>query len=132
MGLFSRKKTEQKPAVVKEAKQEIAKPAAKAAAPAGKPTGRQILVRPLLSEKGTHLAARGQYVFAVMKKANKPEIKKDIEKLYSVHVERVNIINMPGKTRRYGRTTGRTSDWRKAVVTLRAGEKIPGILEAVG
>jgi large subunit ribosomal protein L23 len=92
----------------------------------------RILIRPILSEKGTHLAPLGKYVFAVSPAANKSEIKKSIEQLYSVHVKTVRIVKMVGKRRRYGRTTGRTSDWKKAVITLRSGEKIPGIIEAVG
>lgn len=87
------------------------------------------LRRPILSEKATALAAKGQYLFAVANSANKQEIKNSIQGLYGVTVERVNIINLPGKTRRYGRTRGRTSDWKKAVVTVKAGQKIPGFLE---
>lgn len=94
--------------------------------------GAQILVRPLLSEKGTHFAASGKYVFIVNRKANKPEIKKSIQKIYNVHVEDVKIINLPSKKRRYGMTSGETSAFKKAIVVLRSGEKIPGIIESVG
>lgn len=92
----------------------------------------QTIVRPILSEKGTHLAGSGKYVFAVMSDANKPEIKKDIERIYSVHVEKVRIVNMRAKKRRYGRSVGQTSEWKKAIVHLTKGEKIPGIIESVG
>ena len=107
------------------------------AAPEVKPKGDtgqayQILLRPVLSEKGTHLAGSGKYVFAVHPRANKPEIKKSIQLVYDVHVEKVQIVRMPGKLRRYGKTQGRTAAWKKAIVTVRAGEKIPGIVEAVG
>lgn len=92
----------------------------------------EILVRPVLSEKATHLANRGTYVFEVDPKANKSEIKKSVQAVYKVHVEGVRIIKMPAKTRRYGRSTGKTSVWKKAVVTVKKGEKISGIVEAIG
>lgn len=92
----------------------------------------QILIRPVLSEKATHLANSGRYVFAVHPHANKSEIKKSIQKVYDVHVTKVRIVKMSGKKRRYGRTVGETKDWKKAIITVRKGEKIPGIIEAVG
>jgi large subunit ribosomal protein L23 len=92
----------------------------------------QVLLRPILSEKGTHLAASGKYVFAVHTKANKSEIRKSIQRVYNVHVEAVRIVKQPGKARRYGRSVGRTSAWKKAIVTVAKGEKIPGIIESVG
>ena len=94
--------------------------------------GKQVLVRPLLTEKGTSMAGSGRYVFAVYPKANKPEIKKAVQKIYNVHVDQVKILNMPAKKRQYGRTRGETSTFKKAIVVLRAGEKIPGIIESVG
>src|SRR3989344_1490949 len=102
--------------------------------PAKSDTGRayQILLRPVLSEKGTHLAGKGEYVFAVHPKANKNEIRKSIQKVYDVKVEKVRIINLPGKRRRYGRTIGRTAASKKAIVKVAAGQKIPGIIESVG
>ena len=90
------------------------------------------LVRPIISEKGTALAGMGKYVFAVSLKANKSEIKKSVERVYGVDVVGVNVIKMPGKLRRYGRSVGRTSAWKKAVVTLAKGQKISGIMESVG
>lgn len=97
-------------------------------------TGRayQILVRPILSEKGTHLAGKGKYVFAVHPAANKSEIKKSIQLVYNVRVQGVHIVKMPSKLRRYGRSVGRTASWKKAIVTVAKGEKIPGIIESVG
>ncbi len=92
----------------------------------------RILLRPILSEKGTHLAGSGKYVFAVNPRANKSEIKKSIERVYDVNVKAVKIIKLPGKKRRYGRTRGMTSAWKKAIITVRPGEKIPGIIESVG
>ncbi|MBI4049866.1 MAG: 50S ribosomal protein L23 [Candidatus Doudnabacteria bacterium] len=133
MGIFGKKTKPEETKTAEEIKPEVSR-SASASTKADKKarTGKQVLVRPLLSEKATRLAAAGQYVFAVMRGSNKPEIKKDIERLYSVHVESVNIVNMPGKKRRYGKSQGKTSEWRKAVIKVRAGEKIPGILESVG
>lgn|SRR3990167_2888026 len=96
------------------------------------PHGSRVLVRPWLSEKGTHFAANGKYVFLVERSTNKAEVRKTIQKLYNVHVEDVKIINMPAKKRRYGAAVGQTSPRKKAVVVLRSGEKIPGIIESVG
>lgn len=94
--------------------------------------GALLLMRPVLSEKGTALAGKGKYVFAVAPRANKPEIKKSVQNIYDVHVTKVRIIKMPGKARRYGRSTGMTAAWKKAIVTLKPGEKIAGIIESVG
>lgn len=117
-------------------KDEEAKPEAKAGEqkPAKSDTGRayQILLRPLLSEKGTHLAGKGEYVFVVNPRANKSEIKKSIQKVFDVTVEAVRIVNLPGKRRRYGRSVGRTAATKKAIVKIAPGEKIPGIIESVG
>lgn len=92
----------------------------------------RILLRPVLSEKGTALAGKGKYVFVVHPSANKSEIRKSIQAVYDVHVREVKILKMPAKARRYGRTLGYTSAFKKAIISLRAGEKIPGIIEAVG
>lgn len=91
-----------------------------------------ILVKPWLSEKGTHFASKGRYVFEVNMDANKPEIRKSVEKIYKVHVEDVKIIHLPSKKRRSGRSMGQTSAFKKAVIILRKGDKIPGIIESVG
>jgi large subunit ribosomal protein L23 len=84
-----------------------------------------------LSEKTNVFSATGRYVFKVDRDANKIEVKKAIEKVYDVHVAKVNMVNVLGKKRRQGRTMGRTQDWKKAIVTLRAGEKISGLAEGV-
>lgn len=96
-------------------------------------TGRahRVLKNYHLSEKTNQLSTAGRYVFIVDRKANKIEIKKAVEKVYDVHVANVNIVNTKGKFRAYGRTSGRTSDWKKAIVTLKAGEKISGLAEGV-
>lgn len=84
-----------------------------------------------LSEKSNVFSTKGIYVFRVDVRANKIEIKKAVEKVYDVHVERVNIVNTSGKKRRMGRGVGRTSDWKKAIVTLKKGETISGLAEGI-
>jgi len=84
----------------------------------------RILVKPLLTEKATDLGAYGQYIFAVAPQVNKPEIKKAIHDLYGVNVVKINVINQRGRTVQYGRSTGQTKHWKKAIVTLKPGEKI--------
>ena len=101
-------------------------PNASAAAASG------LLLHPLLTEKGTHLASQGKYVFKVAPGANKTEVKKGVQAVYDVHVTSVKILKMPSKTRRYGRSVGHTSSFKKAIVSLRPGEKIAGIIESVG
>ncbi|MDH7500992.1 MAG: 50S ribosomal protein L23 [candidate division NC10 bacterium] len=85
----------------------------------------QIIKRPLITERGTHLKeAHNQYFFEVARSANKVEIKKAIESLFHVHVVSVNTLSVRGKEKRVGRFSGRTSDWKKAIVTLKAGDSI--------
>jgi large subunit ribosomal protein L23 len=91
----------------------------------------RILQQYHLSEKTNLMSSIGRYVFVVDKNANKIEVKKAVESVYDVHVTGVNIINTKGKNRTYGRTSGRTSNWKKAIVTLKAGEKISGLAEGI-
>ena len=84
-----------------------------------------------LTEKTNQFSNSGRYVFKVSKSANKIEVKKAIEKVYDVHVVNVNMMNVLGKKRRQGKTTGRTQDWKKAIVTLKNGERIAGLAEGV-
>jgi large subunit ribosomal protein L23 len=89
-----------------------------------------ILVRPLITEKMTNISAEnaGKYGFIVSPKANKIEIKKAIEKKFEVHVVDVRTINHKGKTksqfRKSGRFEGKTPRFKKAIITLKEGEKI--------
>lgn len=83
-----------------------------------------VLKSPHVTEKSSYLAGKNKYVFEVAGNANKIEIKKAIEKLYKVKVDGVNILNMPSKKRRVGRSIGTKSGFKKAVVTLPKGEKI--------
>jgi large subunit ribosomal protein L23 len=85
----------------------------------------KILVRQVwITEKASNLSGSGKYVFIVDKSANKPEVKKAIESIYSVNVEGVNIVSGKGKSKRLGRSVGRTSEYKKAIVSLKAGQKI--------
>ena len=79
-----------------------------------------IIIRPLVTEQGTHLAnTRGAYSFEVHKNANKTQIKDAVEKIYNVKVRKVRTANHKGKVRRKGRSFGVTSSWKKAVVFLK-------------
>jgi len=84
----------------------------------------KVLVRPLVTEKAADLGAYGKYVFEVSKGASKIQVKQAIKNVYGVLPVKVNIVSMGGKRRRFGRTTGHTRNWRKAVITLKPGEKI--------
>ncbi|MFA6215031.1 MAG: 50S ribosomal protein L23 [Patescibacteria group bacterium] len=83
-----------------------------------------ILVKPLVTEKASHLAALNKYVFVVNSKMNKVEIKKAIRTVYKVNPIFVNICNFSGKSIRYGKMTGAKKGWKKAIVTLKPGDKI--------
>jgi large subunit ribosomal protein L23 len=76
------------------------------------------------TEKGTRLAAQRKYVFAVDVRANKPEIRRAVEQLFKVKVERVHTAILPGKPRRVGARWGYRPNWKRAVVTLAEGSKI--------
>ena len=79
-----------------------------------------VIIQPLITEQGMHFAnVKGAYSFEVNKKANKTQIRNAIEKIYSVKVEKVRTANHKGKSRRKGRSLGRTSEWKKAVVYLK-------------
>ena len=86
---------------------------------------RSIVRRALITEKGTVLReTRSQYHFEVAREANKIEIKHAIEAIFSVKVAAVRTQQMRGKEKRQGRYTGRRSDWKKAIVTLKPDQKI--------
>jgi large subunit ribosomal protein L23 len=88
----------------------------------------QVIKGTVITEK-SHLqkAETNKVTFRVDVKANKIEIRKAIEELFKVKVLAVNTINMRGKKKQVGRTEGKRSDWKKAIVTLAPGEKIPGL-----
>jgi large subunit ribosomal protein L23 len=85
----------------------------------------QIIIEPLVTEKASNSRALNKYFFVVDKKARKGQIKQAVEKTFNVRVQKVNTALVSGKTiKRWGKTIGSKSDWKKAVVTLFAGEKI--------
>jgi len=84
----------------------------------------EVLRRPLITEKNSMLQAQSKYAFEVAKEANKPQIKQAVEKAFKVKVTTVNVMTVPGKTRRVGRQQVLTQSWKKAIVTLKPGEKI--------
>lgn len=86
---------------------------------------RSVLRKPLLSEKIVAIQdAHNQYAFVVDPNANKIEIKRAVEQKYSVKVLNVNTMSVRGKVKRLGRFSGKRADWKKAVVTLKAGDRI--------
>jgi large subunit ribosomal protein L23 len=85
----------------------------------------QVLLAPHISEKSTLVAdANGQHVFKVLPTATKIEIKQAVEQLFEVKVAQVRVVNIKGKTKRFGQREGKRSDWRKAYVTLAEGQDI--------
>ena len=84
-----------------------------------------VLVAPHITEK-TALAMQNanQYAFKVRRDADKTEIKKAVELMFDVKVAGVQVVNEPGKTRRFGKSMGRTQDWKKAYVRLAEGQAI--------
>ncbi len=85
---------------------------------------REILKRPVVSEKSMAMMEENKYTFLVDPKANKIEIKKAVEEIFQVHVVDVRTLHVKGKLKRQGKYSGYTSDKKKAVVTLKAGDKI--------
>jgi large subunit ribosomal protein L23 len=85
----------------------------------------EVIKRPVLTEKsGYQVDELNRYTFEVDRRANRLQVKEAVQTAFDVTVVNVNIINVHGKQRRLGRSVGRTSDWKKAVVTLAPGESI--------
>ena len=84
-----------------------------------------VLLAPLLTEKGTLLKEKdNKVVFKVARDANKIEIKKAVEEIFKVKVDSVSTMNCKGKLKRLGKYEGKRPDWKKAIVTLKKGEKL--------
>ncbi|MDA1258237.1 MAG: 50S ribosomal protein L23 [Chloroflexi bacterium] len=83
-----------------------------------------VLIRPIVTEKSTLLQESGKYVFQVQRKANKADVKAAVEKAFGVIVLDVNTMKIKGKSKRYGPRPVSRPDWKKAVVTLQAGDTI--------
>ena len=92
----------------------------------------QVILAPLVTEKSTRLKdTEGRLCFRVARDANKLEIRRSIEKLFSVKVSSVQTARVHGKVRRMGRNVGRRPDWKKAYVRLKPGEKMIEYFEGV-
>ena len=86
--------------------------------------GSAVLLRPVITERSMGETNGGRYTFAVAKDATKRDIADAISESFKVDVVAVNVIHVPGKTRRLGRRTGHKPDWKKAIVTLAEGQRI--------
>lgn len=84
----------------------------------------QIMRRPRITEKAGIVGGQNKYIFEVYKNANKPEVKKAVEKIYGKKVEKVHIVNIPPKKKRRGRIEYYKPGFKKAIVTLKEGETI--------
>ena len=82
-----------------------------------------IIIKPIVTEQSMAQMAENKYTFVVSKQANKTEIKKAVEAIFGVNVEKVNTLNYDGKVKRMGRSVGRTASFKKAVVKLTADSK---------
>ena len=85
---------------------------------------REVIVRPIVTEKSTLAAENGKYVFEVSDRANKTQIREAVESLFEVNVTQVNVSRVRGKWRRFGRSRGKRPDWKKATVTVQSGQTI--------
>ena len=84
----------------------------------------EVLRRPVITEKNTMLQEQNKYAFEIAQGANKLQVEQAVEEAFKVKVMAVNMLTVPGKTRRVGRHQIKTSPWKKAIVTLEAGHKI--------
>lgn len=85
----------------------------------------QVLVSPIVSEKATSVAEKhNQVLFKVLQDATKPEIKAAVELLFKVEVDKVSVVNIKGKTKRFGKSIGRRDNVRKAYVCLKPGQEL--------
>ncbi len=85
----------------------------------------QILLRPVISEKSTNAAeSNRQVVFEVLENATKAEVREAVEKLFDVSVIAVQVLNVRGKIKRFGKTPGKRNNWKKAYVRLAVGDDI--------
>jgi large subunit ribosomal protein L23 len=91
----------------------------------------QVIERPLITEKNTYQLGEGKYTFKVARDANKIQIREAVEKIFKVQVADVNVINVRGKERGVGRRKGMAPNWKKAIVTLRPGQRIEELYEGV-
>jgi len=125
MALFTKK-----PEATEEVQYQTATDGVKAGSVAGIkiPT---VLIQPRISEKAGRLVNLNKYVFKVKRDANKIEVKKAIETAYKVRVTQVNMVINKGKHRTFGQVSGKTQGFKKAIVTLKKGDKIDGLTDVV-
>lgn len=86
-------------------------------------TSYDVIVRPIVTENSMMQTAERKYTFEVLKNANKHEIRKAVEEVFGVTVEKVNTMNVNGKLKRMGKNQGYTRSWKKAIVKLTADSK---------
>jgi len=85
---------------------------------------RDIIVKPIISEKSYDMTGQSKYTFKVDRRATKPEIRRAVEVIFNVGVTDVNTMNIKGKRKRQGVTSGYRASWKKAIVTLKVGDTI--------
>ena len=83
-----------------------------------------VIIRPVVSERSYDLMEQGKYTFEVARTAPKEEIRDPVEKIFGVHVVKVNTVNVKPKNKRVRMQQGKTRQWKKAIVTLKEGESI--------
>lgn len=94
-------------------------------------TARDIIIRPIITEKSISGVSDKKYTFEVEKSANKIEIAKAVEEIFKVKVVKVNTVSVRGQLRRQGRTQGYTKSWKKAIVTLTPDSKSIEVFEGM-
>ncbi len=117
-----KQKKEEKTKTGEDGKEKIKEPSRRSALSPHKSAS--LIKQAWITEKAGDMSGLRKYIFIVDRKANKSEIKKAIESIYAVKVTAVNIINTKGKAKRLGRSLGRTSSYKKSIVTLKEGQKI--------
>ena len=95
-------------------------------------TAHDIIIAPVITEKSNMDMAEGKYTFRVAKNASKTEVKKAVEELFNVKVIAVNTVSMPGKEKRMGVHSGKTPDWKKAIVKIDQNPSEESYLEKGG
>lgn len=110
--------------IKKEKKQEVQEEIIQSSKTGFQPKFTLLVKQAWITEKAGDLSGFRKYIFIVDKKANKLAVKKAIESIYAVKVKSVNIVNTKGKAKRLGRSLGKTSAFKKAIVTLKEGGKI--------
>jgi large subunit ribosomal protein L23 len=85
---------------------------------------KNVIIKPVISEKSFAAEENGKYIFHVTPDSNKDLVAKSVTEMFKVKVEKVNIVKIPGKRKRVGRIFGKRKDIKKAIVTLKKGEKI--------